>query len=76
MLLITQNTPEEYTQYIEAFTPLRGILHLVFQGSFNAQAELLIAPGMKGPDSVANNAQLLQKAYNTGAKLAKQTDFL
>lgn len=71
MLLITQNAPEEYTHYIEAFTPLRGILHLIFQGNFNALAELLVAPGMKGPHSVADNAQLLQKAYAIGAELVE-----
>jgi multimeric flavodoxin WrbA len=71
MLLITQNAPEEYTQYIEAFTPLRGILHLIFQGSLGALADLLVAPSMKGSNSVANNGQLLQKAYTAGAELAK-----
>lgn len=72
MLLITQNAPEEHTHYIEAFTPLRGILHLIFQGNFNSLSELLVAPSMKGPDSVANNAELLQKAYTIGVKLAKR----
>lgn len=71
MLLITQNAPEEFTHYIEAFTPLRGILHLIFQGNFDASAELLIAPGMKGPHSVANNLQLLEKASTIGAKLVQ-----
>ena len=71
MLLITQNAPEEYTHYIEAFTPLRGILHLIFQGSFDPTAELLIAPSMKSPQSVANNAQLLQKSYTLGSELVQ-----
>ncbi|MBU2704089.1 multimeric flavodoxin WrbA [Sporomusaceae bacterium BoRhaA] len=70
-LLITQNAPEEYTHYIEAFTPLRGILHLIFQGNFDTLVELLVAPAMKGPQSVANNAQLLQKANTTGAELVQ-----
>lgn len=72
MLLITQNAPEEYTHYFEAFTPLRGILHLIFQGNFNALAESLVAPSMKGHQSVADNAQLLQKAYTMGAELVKK----
>ena len=69
MLLITQNAPENYTHYIEAFTPLRGILHLIFQGNFDTPAELLIAPGMKGSSSVAADARLLQKAHTIGAEL-------
>lgn len=73
MLLITQNAPEEYTHYIEAFTPLRGILHLIFQGSFNGLATLLAAPGMKGPDSVASNGQLTEKAFNMGAALVRES---
>jgi multimeric flavodoxin WrbA len=72
-LLITQNAPEEYTHYIEAFTPLRGILHLIFQGNFDTPAELLVAPSMKGPQTVADNAQLLQKAYALGAELVRVT---
>ncbi len=71
ILLITQNSPEEYTQYIEAFTPLRGLLHLIFQGSFDKPAELLVAPSMKGPQSVADNTQLLQKAYTLGTELVQ-----
>jgi NAD(P)H-dependent FMN reductase len=71
MLLLTQNAPEEYSHYIEAFTPLRGVLHLIFQGSFNALVELLVAPGIKGVNSVANNPQLIQKAYTIGENLAK-----
>lgn len=70
-LLITQNAPEEYTHYIEVFTPLRSILHLIFQGTFATPAELLVAPSMKGPQSVANNAQLLQNAYVMGAELVR-----
>lgn len=69
VLLITQNAPEEYTQFAGAFTPLRGILHLVFQGNFNALVPLLLAPGMKGPDSVAANRQLRETAFRTGAGL-------
>ncbi len=72
MLLITQNAPEEYTHYIEAFTPLRGILHLIFQGNFGSLADLLVAPDMKGPHSVATNTQLLQKAYIIGAELIEK----
>jgi hypothetical protein len=71
-LLITQNAPEEYTQYSAAFTPLRGILHLIFQGNFDTPAELLVAGSMKGPRSVADNVPLLQKAYTLGAGLVQE----
>ena len=71
ILLITQNTPEEYTQYIEAFTPLRGLLHLIFQGNFDTAAELLVVSSMKGPQSVSDNTQLLEKAYAIGAELGR-----
>lgn len=72
MLLITQNAPEEVTHYIEAFTPLRGILHLIFQGSFNGLATLLVAPGMIVPDSISNE-QLIAKAFNMGAALVRES---
>lgn len=70
-LLITQNAPEEFTQYSAAFTPLRGILHLIFQGNSDTPAEFLVAGSMKGPRSVADNPQLLQKAYSLGAELVR-----
>ncbi|ACL16807.1 flavodoxin family protein [Methanosphaerula palustris] len=74
-LLITQNAPREYTHYREAFTPLRGVLHLIFQGNFDPVTESLVAPlliasSMKGPDTVENDPQLLQEAYAFGADLA------
>jgi multimeric flavodoxin WrbA len=69
LLLITQNAPED-SHYIEAFTPLKGILGLIFQGSFDRPSELLVAPNMKGPMSVATNTQLMQKAYTAGESLA------
>lgn len=71
MLLITQNAPAAYTQYQEAFTPLRGVLNLIFQGSFDGLADLLLAPEMKGPQSVANDAQLLDKAYAIGEQFVR-----
>lgn len=73
-LLLTQNAPREYTHYIEAFTPLRGVLHLIFQRSFDPEKEsqvapILVAPSMKGPNSVADNPHFLQEAYAFGAGL-------
>ena len=76
-LLITQNAPGEFVHYREAFTPLRGILHLIFLGSFDPVHEsllvpLLLAPAMQGKKSVAENPQLLQEAYAFGAGLVQE----
>ncbi|PWR71712.1 hypothetical protein [Methanospirillum lacunae] len=73
-LLVTQNAPLEYSHYIEAFTPLRGILHLIFQGEFDPVHEsvmipLLVAAGMTGPKSVAENPGLIEEAYTFGWNL-------
>ncbi|PWR71704.1 flavodoxin family protein [Methanospirillum lacunae] len=73
-LLITQNAPLEYSHYIEAFTPLRGILNLIFQGEFDPVHEsvmipLLVAAGMTGPKSVAKNLGLIEEAYTFGKNL-------
>ncbi|WP_292370670.1 flavodoxin family protein [Methanoregula sp. UBA64] len=76
-LLITQNSPGDNRYYVEAFTPLRGILHLVFQGSFDPVHEsllvpLLLAPAMQGKNSVTENPKLLQEAYAFGAGLVRE----
>lgn len=76
-LLITQNAPAGFTHYTEAFTPLRGVLHLIFVGSFDPVHEsllapLLLAPGMQGKNSVAENPLLLQEAYAFGAGLVQE----
>lgn len=73
-LLLTQNAPREYSAYIEAFTPLRGILSLIFQGDGDPAKELPLAPflvasSMKSPKSVADDPQVLQEAYAFGAEL-------
>lgn len=71
LLLITQNAPENFTQYLEAFTPLRSILHLIFHGNADDLAECLVAFGMKGPHTVANDPELLQKAFTLGLALTE-----
>jgi multimeric flavodoxin WrbA len=73
-LLITQNAPLEYSHYIESFTPLRGILNLIFRGEFDPVHEsvmipLLVVGGMTGPKSVADNPGLIQEAYIFGENL-------
>ncbi|MDD1723649.1 MAG: flavodoxin family protein [Methanospirillum sp.] len=75
-LLLTQNAPREYTHYTEAFTPLRGVLHLIFQGSFDPEKEslvapMLVAPSMNGSRSVVDNPHFLQEAYDFGAGLVR-----
>jgi multimeric flavodoxin WrbA len=70
-LIVTQRTPEEYTSYTEAFTPLRYILNNIFEGSFDNPCKLLLGGELNGPNDAVDNIELINKAYNMGIDLVE-----